>query len=151
MISLAVIFGFRNQSYSESNKFLLFDACFDYLNSKSTVDSIDLKQDLSDLAEGPGNVLNSKLIPAVPDSTEKPVKPVKNDSVKIHLPPEDSLRNKAKQDSLKSIENLAKDSTKIKNSKLVPAVPDSTLKPMQPLKKDTTKIQIPIGSYQGLI
>ncbi|MEK6553448.1 MAG: hypothetical protein AABZ54_08385, partial [Bacteroidota bacterium] len=111
MISLAAIFGFRNQSYSNSNKLLLFDACLDYIRSNSTIDSINLKQDLLDLTGSTNNVQSNKLIPTVPDSTVKPIKPVKNDSEKIHVLSEDSLRIKTKQDSLKRIEDLSKDST----------------------------------------
>ncbi|MBI5731120.1 MAG: cell surface protein SprA, partial [Ignavibacteriales bacterium] len=111
MISLAAIFGFRNQSYSNSNKLLLFDACFDYIRSNSTIDNLDLKQDLLDLTGSSINVQSNKLIPIIPDSTVKPIQPVKIDSVKILVSSEDSLRIKTKQDSLKRIENFSKDST----------------------------------------
>ena len=108
IISLAAIFGFRNQSYSDSNKLLLFDACLDYIRSNSTIDSIDLKQDLLDLTGSSNNVQSNKLIPIIPDSTVKPIQPVKIDSVKIHVLAQDSSIIKAKQDSLKRIENHLK-------------------------------------------
>ena len=147
MISLAAIFGFRNQYYSNSNKLLLFDACFDYINSNSTINRTDLKQNLLDRTENTTNVHSNNLIPIVPDSTVKPIKPVKTDSlakavkpvktdslvkpikpiktdslvkainpvktepVKILISPEDSLKIKTKQDSLKRIDILSKDST----------------------------------------
>ncbi|MCX6174203.1 MAG: cell surface protein SprA [Ignavibacteriales bacterium] len=139
MITLAVIFGFRNQSYSNSNKLLLFDACFDYINSNSTIDNIDLKQDLTECTN---NVQSNKLIPIVPDSTVKPFKPVKIDSVKIHVSPGDSLRIKTKQDSLKRIENLSKGSTNVPSNKLIPIKPDSTVKPIKPVKNDSEKIHV---------
>ena len=142
MISLAAIFGFRNQSYSDSNKLLLFDACLDYIRSNSTIDSIDLKQDLLDLTVSSNNVQSNKLIPIIPDSTVKPIQPLKNDSVKIHISPEDSLRIKTKQDSLKRIENLSKDSTNAHGNKLIPIIPDPTVKPIQPFKHDSVKIHI---------
>ena len=142
MISLAAIFGFRNQSYSNSNKILLFDACFDYTNSNSTIDRIDIKQDLLDLTKTSSNTQASMIIPFAPDSTVKQIKAVKNDSAKIHVLPNDSLRIKAKQDSLKRIENLPKDSTKIPINKLIPTVSDSTVKLIKPVKKDSLKTNL---------
>ena len=142
MISLAAIFGFRNQSYSNSNEILLFDACFDYINSHSTIDGIDIKQDLLDLTKTFSKAQSSKIIPSIPDSTEKQNKALKSDSTKFNVLPDDSLKNKAKQDSLKLIENLSKDSTNVQVNKLIPIVLDSTAKLIKPVKKDSLKTNI---------
>ena len=142
MISLAAIFGFRNQSYTNSNKILLFHAWFDYIHSTSTIDGIDNKQDLLDLAKTSSKAQSSKIIPIVPDSTAKQIKAVKNDSTKINVLPGDSLKNKAKQDSLKRIENLSKDSTNVQVNRLIPIVPDSTVKLIKPVKNDSIKIYL---------
>jgi hypothetical protein len=152
MILLAVIFGFKNQDYSESNKSILFDACFDYINSNSKINGVGLKHDLLDLNEKNKNIQSNNSISSVPDSTLKPNKPAGTDSLvkKIKPAENDSLVKKiisTEDDSLlKKITPVNADSLKKKikpadfdsaRKKIKPTLPDSLVKKIKPAKADS--------------
>lgn len=109
--SVFVLSGFRNPDHSETNQLILFDACFNYVLAKDhPVERPEKHSTVSQSVNSKGLKINNDSF-AVPDSTEKLKKAPLVDSTKLKTVRIDSLKIKAKQDSLKHIQLMSQDST----------------------------------------
>lgn len=101
--------GFTNNTKSQANNLILFDACFAYVNLETSPINKPEKPP-EDLFNQYISLYHSLL--TKPDSTDKKEGALLNkDTTKVLLSKSDSLKFKAKQDSIRRIDSLSADST----------------------------------------